>query len=251
MNILDTQIISYAFKGNYGESINQQSIASVTAKEFLLIQGSERTKANYYVPLPKNYKMLLESEIGLPKRDHRFPKRSTDQILLEFGQDYPAIIEFGNLAIAEIINLKAKPLFNLSIQFLEKEKRKLLTDRFDFLLDQDINCIPLNGATVDLGLNLFHKFLLRHNTKENIKNTINDVFILATAVNSSSILVTKDSLLNRFASEYYNGDLKVNNDSLVIDFGREKSFEKRQSKESKGYINRGWKVRTSNYQGDW
>lgn len=251
MNILDTQIISYSFKGNYGEQVKNQKIASVTAKEFLLVQGSERTKANYYVPLPKNFKSLLESEIRLPKLDHPFSKRSTDQILLDFGQDYPAIIEFGNLAIAEIINLKAKPLFNLSIQFLGKEKRKLIMERFEFLLDQNINCLPLNKNTVELGLNLFYEFLLRYKTKENSKNTINDVFILATAINSSNTLVTKDSLLNRFASEYYNAGLKETPDFLVIDFGKEKNFEKRESKESKGYINKGWQFRASNYQGAW
>jgi hypothetical protein len=98
---------------------------------------------------------------------------------------------------------------------------------------------------------LFYEFLLRYNSKENLKNTINDVLILATAINSSSSLVTKDSLLNRFASEQYNAELIENQDSLIVDFGKEKSLEKRRSKESKGYINKGWRVRAYNQKGAW
>ena len=251
MDILDTQIISYSFKNSYDGQIKNQGISSVTAKEFLLVQGSERSKANYYIPMPKMLNHLLESGVGIPKRDHPFMKGSTDQIILEFGQDYPPLIEFGNLAIAEAINLKAKQVFNASIQFLEKEKRKMLMDRFEFLTQQNINCLPLNKNTVDLGLDLFHEFLSRYNTKDNFKNTINDVFILAAAVNSSSTLITKDSLLNRFATEYFSASLKENSGSLLIDFGKEKTSESRKSKESKGYINKGWRVQTRNYQGAW
>jgi hypothetical protein len=251
MDILDTQIISYSFKNSYAGQIKHQGISSVTAKEFLLVQGLERTKANYYIPMPKTLNHLLENGISIPGRDHPFTKGSTDQIVLEFGHDYPALIEFGNLAVAETINLKAKQVFSASIHFLEKEKRKMIMDRFEFLTQQNINCLPLNKSTVELGLSLFHEFLSRYNTKENFKNTINDVFILATAVNSSSTLVTKDSLLNRFASEYFNASLKENLGSLLIDFGKEKNSENRKAKESKGYINKGWRVQAHNYQGAW
>ncbi|NOT05088.1 MAG: hypothetical protein HOP27_10870 [Anaerolineales bacterium] len=251
MNLLDTQIISYSFKGAYEGQVMQQSISSVTAKEFLLVQGLERTKANYYIPMPKAVNHLSEGSSGFPKRDHPFPKGSTDQIILEFGNDYPAMIEFGNLAVSETINLKAKQVFTASIQFLEKEKRKIIMDRFGFLLNQNITCLPLNKNTVELGLNLFHEFLSRYNTKENFKNTVNDVFILATAINTASTLVTKDSLLNRFASEYCKASLKEVAGTLLIDFGKEKSIEIPKSRESKGYINKGWRVQVRNYQGAW
>lgn len=251
MNILDTQIISYAYKGVYPKQIKHQSIASVTAKEFLLVQGSERTRANYYVPLPKVIKYFGESEMGFPKRDHPFPKRFTDQIILEFGQDYPTIIEFGNLAVSEIINLKARQLFGASLQFLEKQKRKIIMERFDFLIEQDIKCLPLHGNAVKLGLNLFYEFLLHHTPKENIKNTINDVLVLATASNASSTLITQDKLLNRFALEYYNIPLKEDSGYLLIDFGKEQNLERQTSSESKGFINKGWRIRSLNYQGAW
>lgn len=251
MNVLDTQIISYSFKNSYDGQIENQSISSVTAKEFLLVQGSKRTKANYYIPLPKTLNHLLESGIRIPKGDHPFTKRSTDQIILEFGQDYPALIEFGNLAITDTINLKAKHIFDASIQFLEKDKRKMLLDRFEFLTQQNISCLPLNKCAVELGLSLFHEFLSRYKAKGNFRNTVNDVFILATAVNSSSTLITKDSLLNRFASEYFNVPLKENSGSLLIDFEKEEISDSPKSKESKGYINGRWRVQTRNYHGAW
>ena len=251
MQILDTQIISYSFKETYDGQVAHQSIASITAKEFLLVQGTERTKANYYVPLPQRIKSPIDNEADLPKRDHPFSKNVTDQITLEFGQDYPTVIEFGNLAIAEIINLKAKRLFSEAVRFLDKGKRKLILDRFDFLLQQDVNCLPLSRTTTELGLSLFCEFLSRYNTKENVKNTINDVLILATAVNSSAVLITKDSLLNRFASDYYNGFLKEKSGFLSIDFGKEQNADRRKNRESKGYINKGWQIRVRNYKGAW
>jgi len=248
MDILDTQIISYSFKNSYDERIENQSISSVTAKEFLLVQGSERTKSNYYIPIQKNWNNLLSGNcIGILKRDHPFGKDSTDRIIIEFGHDYPPLIEFGNLAVAEAINLKAKQVFNASIQFLEKEKRKMLMNRFEFLTQQNISCLPLNKDIVDLGLGLLKEFLSRYEPKKEFKNTINDMFILATAVNSFSTLTTKDSLLHRFAAEYFNASLKENSGSLLIDFGSESC----KNKESKGYINKGWRVQTCNYQGAW
>lgn len=251
MQILDTQIISYAFKETYDGQVTHQNIASITANEFLLVQSAERTKANYYVPLSQIIGLKTGNEIDFPRRDHPFPKRHTDQIILEFGQDYPAIIEFCNLAISETINSKAKGLFHETIRFLDKEQRKLILARFNFLLNQNINCLLLSRNTVVLGLNLFCEFLSRYNTKENFRNTVNDVLILATAVNSSATLVTKDSLLNRFASDYYNGFTKEKSGFLSIDFGKEKNLVRRRNRESKGYINKGWQIRVRNYKGDW
>lgn len=253
MEILDTQIISYAFKNAYDSEIRNQSISSITAKEFLLVQCSERTKANYYIPMPKKFHLsgLSESSARVLRRDHPFGKGSTDQIIIDFGHDYPPLIEFGNFALAETINLKANQVFKASIQFLEKEKRKMLIDRFKFLTQKNISCLPLNQKTVELGLDLFREFISRYNVKENFKNTINDIFILATAITSSSTLITKDSLLNRFATEYFNATLKENSGFLLIDFGKEKILESRKNTDSKGYINSGWRVQTRNYPGAW
>lgn len=220
------------------------------AKEFLLVQGDKRTKANYYIPVPSESNF---SYIGLifSKRDHPFPKRVTDQIILDFGQDYPPIIEFCNLAIAEIINLREKKLINEAIRFLKKDMRKTILQRFNFIVDNQINCVPLSRNAIEIGLDLFNVFTSRYNTKQNMKNSINDVLILATALESSGYLITKDSLLNRFASDYCNGVLDENAGVLSIDFSKFSIKEINSNQESKGYINKGWQIHIRGSQGAW
>jgi len=247
MRILDTQIISYAFKGKYDGLITQQHISSVTAKEFLLIQGAEQSSANYYVPLANR---LINSN-SIQKRDHPFPKTSTDQIILNFGGDYPSMLELGNLAITEIINSHLESLFKASIQFLKKEERKTILDRFEFLLYHNINCIPLTHPIIELGLSLLYEFLQRYTPKENIRNTINDIFIVATTINASGSLITNDKLLNKFVSEYCDAKIEGDSDIVIIDFSKKQTLERRISKESKGYINRGWQIRTTKDSGFW
>jgi predicted nucleic acid-binding protein len=248
MHLLDTQIISYGFKEDSHWGILGQGISSVTAREFLLVQGQHRTKANYYVPLPQRLRMEhFSDDSEFLKLEHRFSKSVTDQVIINFGRDYPAMIEYGNLAIAEIVNTKAKRLFDETIRFLDKRLRKTISRRFRFLLDSDIICIPLNRNSIELGLNLFGEFRTQYTSKANIRNTINDVFILATAVSTSTKLITKDSLLNRFATAYYGGDVKANSDLLTIDFSKDKDSTKPGNRESKGYINRGWQYRIKNY----
>lgn len=249
MHLLDTQIISYAYKGNYPDEITRHCISSITAKEFLLIQGNSSTKANYYLPLPRKLRIKFFEGANTIKVDRPFSKKLTDQIVLEFGNDYPAIVEFGNLAVSEIINLKLKRLFDEAIRFLDKEQRKDISRRFKFLINKDISCISLNETSAEIGLSLFYEFTSRYNIKENIKNTINDVLILATSISKTATLITKDSLLNRFASEQYSGTLKENSDFLSIDFQVNENPEKRDRKESKGYINKGWQYCVRNYQG--
>lgn len=246
MYILDTQIISYAFKGAYDGKVEQQFISSITAKEFLLVQNSGPTKASYYLPLRWGL-----TQPGIPLAKHKYSKRSTDQIVLDFAQDYPSIIEYGNFAISEIINLRAKPVIKAAIDHIDREQRKLILDRFDFLMSQQVKSLPLNKNIIELGLNLFSEFISRYSSKENYRNTVNDILILATAINSSSTLITRDSLLNRFAAEYYGVTVKEGSDIFLIDFGKERQPERHTSHESKGYINNGWKVHARNFQGAW
>lgn len=245
MQLLDTQIISYAFKGVYDGQIEQQHISSVTAKEFLLIQGSHRTAANYYVPLPGKLKNHSPNfYLALHRKAHSFAKGVTDKIILDFGQDYPSIIEFSNQAIAEVINFKAKNVFTEATRFLDKNQKKMLLRRFEFLLDSKIQCVPLSRSVVDLGMKLLYEFLSNYNTKPNIKNTINDLLILSTAIELSAILITKDSLLNRFASKYCDTMLEVQKDFIRMDFAANKEQNKLKNRESKDYINRSWQVRS-------
>jgi hypothetical protein len=251
MQILDTQIISYALKDAGNWHVTGQHIASITAKEFLLVQDAKSKKVNYYVPLPRRFQRLFESDVDTPKMEHPFSRNSTDQIILEFGSDYPAISEYGNLAITTIINQRQKRLLNETVRFLSKPKRKTILHRFNFLIQQKINCIPLNSRAIDIGFDLFFEFMLAHNPKQNWRNTVYDILSFATAIESSAVLITRDMELSRFASEQYNGRVAESNGNMTIDFGSSSDIERRNRRESKGYINRSWQASIKNHQGAW
>lgn len=247
LQMLDTQIISYAYKGRK-EEVTGQSIASVTAKEFLLAQEDERNKVAYYLPVNIQFIMDINENSSLLKLEHPFSKRHTDQIILELGADFPTMIQHGNLAITSIINSKARRLYSECVSFLEKEKRKLLLEKFDFLIDNNISCVPLNRTSAALGIQLFYDFITKFNTKQNIRNTVNDVLILATAVESSATLISQDSVLNRFTAKYFDVAIKdTNNQNICVGFSKPSDSSKDVHQENKGYVNSSWRIITKNY----
>jgi hypothetical protein len=97
-----------------------------------------------------------------------------------------------------------------------------------------------------MGYDLLDKFLIKHSSKSDFKNTWNDILILSKAINKQLPLLTEDKLLNRFAAENYNTKAIQENGFLKIDFSDTKNVEKRTNKESKGYINRGWEYKMIN-----
>ena len=114
MKIIDTQILSYVFKGRRFNAAENAQITSITASEFLLVQGENPSKANYYPVLPALHgHMLLAPSSMRPvlldsKKHAERGKHRTDQIILNFGLDFPPYVEFGSLAISEMINSKRK-----------------------------------------------------------------------------------------------------------------------------------------------
>lgn len=122
---------------------------------------------------------------------------------------------------------------------MPKQKQKYLLKRLKYILDNGYYCYSLTKSAVEQGLNLFSEFTSEHNCKDNVRNTVNDILILATAIDREKKFLTHDNLLNRFAAEYYEAPIHEDKDELLIDFS-EKVVEKRKNKESKGYINRGW-----------
>jgi len=95
-------------------------------------------------------------------------------------------------------------------------------------------------------MDLFAKFIEQHNSKEDLRNSINDIIILATAAEKKMLLVSKDSLLNRFAAKECNVVLKEVKGTLELDFSAPKSVERMNFSESKGYVNRGWSYSVRN-----
>ena len=252
MSLIDTQILSYWFKGRYPEiSKIDFEISSITANEFLLVQNmSDFKRANYYIPLLSHMGgSLLYKGIELPSlksstpRAKRSARRHTDQIILEFGNDYPIIVEYGSLALSDAINNKLYELYLQSIQTLPKDKQKYLKQRFKYIITNSISSIPLNKNIIEIGFDLLIKFTEKYKPKDNIRNTINDILILSTAIAKAKKIITDDKLLNRFASEEYQGKIEVFDRNLIINFESTETLMQKNNKESKGYINRGWQIK--------
>ena len=106
--IVDTQILSYRFKG-LEDNIHGRSLAisSITANEFLTAQPKDSKQPNYYIIHPARYPYLLEGDgsqyFGNPKWAKMGAHR-TDQVIIDFGNHFSAYREFGNEAISQIIN---------------------------------------------------------------------------------------------------------------------------------------------------
>jgi len=69
---------------------------------------------------------------------------------------------------------------------------------------------------------------------------VNDVLILASAIEYQKPFLTKDNLLSRFAAETYHVQAIQQEGNILVDFSKIEPIERRKSLESKGYINRGW-----------
>jgi hypothetical protein len=116
-----------------------------------------------------------------------------------------------------------------------------------YILDNKYHCYCLNRSIIEQGLDLFSRFIAEHNCKGNVRNTVNDILILATAIERGKLLLTHDNLLNRFAAEYYNNaPIQRDKNELLIDFSGEPTGERKKNQESKGYINRGWSYSVRN-----
>jgi hypothetical protein len=180
-------------------------------------------------------------------QDHPFGKQSTDQVILDFGNLYPTIVEYGNLAIATLINKRITDVFYASVKFLDKKDKKTISKRFDFLVDNTVKCIPLSAEIISTSMNLLTKFTEKYNLKANFRNSLNDILILATAIESSALLFTEDSLLNEFAAAEYAGNIEKKDACMTVDFIAREKTQSRKRSDSKGYINRGWQARFINY----
>lgn len=253
MAITDTQILSHYYKRALSPPKSQILISSITAAEFLLIQSKSPHKANYYPILPSRLRQhgidtstgqSTISKISVESKKHAaFGKYRTDQLLLNFGGRIPSLIEFGSIAISKIINESHDTLFASSISHLDKELQKKLRARFDFLIRTDVQCVPVTPEIATVGMNLLARFLDKYEAKQNLRNTINDILILSTAIQRSSSLHTEDSLLGRFAIDFLGANCqKQVSTGLQIDFSISEASEHRRQLESKGYINRGWQI---------
>jgi len=250
MKILDTNIISLAMRGSFPHDVAGQTISSVTAHEFLKSYSLDTSKARYYVPTPSRLRTHTHDAL-VSHRSHGISKRVTDQLILDLGRGLPSVIEFGSFAIAEIINKRMYDVYRYSVRHLPRAMQRTVLGRFRYLLDSKLRCVPLTRPFVEAALSLLSRFLDEHEPKGNLRNTINDMLILGTALTKDATLLTEDSLLSRFAAERAEVGITPHSAYVSIPFSAGRAQARRTLRESKGYVNRGWQVRTRHMPSRW
>ena len=161
---------------------------------------------------------------------------------MNFNGQYPSITEYGNLAFASAINTANVLAFYQAIEVLPKADQRSLRERFAFLVERGVRCHALEQYTVEIGLELLAELLDENAPKANFRNTVCDMMILATAIKHKCELITEDKLLSRAAAKRYRAPIKELGELIQIDFTGTDNDRKRGREESKGYIQRGWKI---------
>jgi hypothetical protein len=244
----DTQIVSSMIDDPTRPLPRGSKIASITAKELLLAQSRNGKKPKYYLMNPSYFSHLerftlspryVRDRFGNPKWARR-GSRYTDSFTITFGEDYPQYTEYGDQAVADTLSENQLSVLKLCIKHLPKDTQKMLIRRFEALVEAKVGCLPTSTQVIERGLDLFWEFAEKYECKANFNNTINDILILATALEHKLVLNTKDVLLGRFAANKYGTPFEETNGEMTLDFTEEEMHAPRSSKESKGYVNRGW-----------
>ena len=111
MELLDTQIISYRFKGAtayYEKSIRKGYISSITALEFLQTFDKEKLNgARYYFPAigtryPELWQIMARG-VG-----HGVAKSRTDSLVVDLAGKYDSFAIYSNRAISDLLNSRNK-----------------------------------------------------------------------------------------------------------------------------------------------
>lgn len=246
MNLVDTQIISYAISRNKRVDVDQKAISSICAQELLLVQGGSYRENQYYIPLLQilrsqgaQYTYLKQINDRSSNQRRRAMQRRTDKFVMEFGIDFPRVVEYSHLAIAEAINTKRFDLLAGCIRELPRESRRAALRRLEFLATTEMRCIPLTVDIAEIALALFGVFSRKYALKVRFRNSLNDILSVAVASHNDMSLETHDRLLGEFISGPAQ-EVLLQRRSQSEGSGRGRTA--RPNHESKGYINRGWRV---------
>jgi hypothetical protein len=237
MPIIDTQILSYAYKGLQYRA-KDMKISSTVANEFLEVYDPTSNNSNkYYIFYMPNHGIFKSHRAALGQ------KPLMDRINLDFGPEYPTIIEFGSRSVADLINDRNTLAFNAITEHLERPRRRKLRNRFRFICDQISECVPLSEEAARTGAELLHKFVKRHNLKKVFRNSVNDLMVLSVTYHSHEAIRTEDHELAQFAMEEFGAKItELSDGTLEVDFKVSEPKDEWNVRESKGYINRGWAI---------
>ncbi|MYR35584.1 hypothetical protein GTW20_25805 [Nocardiopsis alba] len=227
----------------------QAYMASTTAQELFRTRSKETGRPAYWVP---SIRGVHQAEIMSRKEWRNLAKAHSkwnyggtslysDRLLVEFGSDYPPVVEFGHRAISKIINEEKTWLFPMCAGAARVKFGSEMRGRVEYVAESNVRCSPLVGGVIKTALPMFHAFSKKYTFKKDYRNSLNDIFILATSGHLGIPLLTRDKLLARFAEECLGSRLMgVQGCELISP--QKGVGERRVMKESRKYVNRSWRI---------
>lgn len=242
MRMIDTQILVHMHAGRR-EAPTSGAIASVAAKEFLIAYGPGPDRERYY---PRPALAWGPQHFRVPDAEararHPSGRQTMDRLIIDLADQQTSVVEYGNRTFAKIINEDRSECFDAAIAALEKNEQRSLRQRFRFLVDHSLRCFALEEESLAIGLDILDDLLLDNAPKKNFLNTLRDTMILGVAVKHGIPLQTEDRLLAKLAATRFGVGLRDEGTDVIVDFGTAVGSGRVPRSESKGYINRGWRI---------
>ena len=240
MEFIDTQIVSYKFNNNknlFSGEIRGKYISSIVALEFLKIM--KKKGAKMYPAKLKGWHPGIKRSSG----SRKMGKHLTDRCIIDFRGELDSIIIYSNEAISELINTKnIDILLFYAKNSLEKDEYKKFYEKVKFLMDNDIVVVPITSKTIQEMQSIYEDIKKEYNFKNDYRNSIMDLLILATAIEKKKTLITKDKVLNDVIKKCCGYlDIKKYPTGISSICYREECEPLEKKNNNKGYVNNGWK----------
>lgn len=250
MEFLDTQIISYKFKGNkdlFDGNIEGKYISSIVALEFLGIMEKDHGAKMYPIELSlRNLAEFPSKYFRMEKQplDKEFGKKRTDKLIIDFNREFDSIIIYSNEAISRLINKNfRRTLLFFAQRAFRKADYKKFKQRLDFLLDNNIRVVPVTPSIVERMHQIYEKIKSDYNIKDNYRNSFMDLLIVATAIENHGRLISNDKELNKVLQKCcVDLDTTIISEGIVSISYHDRTYDNRKSNSSKCYVNTQWRT---------
>lgn len=180
--------------------------------------------------------------LAAPLRPHL--PRNLDRFVVDLGQGR-ARYEVGHRATAEMF-AAALPsqVAHQASRGLDRTGQKRVRETFATLLTHVSEVVPLTADVARLGVRLLDQFMESYSPKSKIRNSMNDMFLLAASINAGLILRTDDRLLADFGAQIGAAVDPVGSELFDITPSKYNSADQpARNQESKGYSNVPWERR--------
>lgn len=227
----DTQMISYAIKGWGVPHEASLMISSVTAQELLNMQ---RPDSGVRYGLPPS--MITRRSAGNSTRratgsglralaaDVRNQSAVSGalyrRILLQDSMNVMLpggvrVVESLHKGVSQVVNEGRHDVLAVWLKGEEKSKGRAIRARFDWLVDEGVQCLPLTPAACSMAEDLFADFVRTRTPKDDRRNTLNDLLILGHAMTCNVSLITVDKVLGEFAADRLDADAQSVSDDRI------------------------------------